>query len=241
MIRTALLVFGLVALLILPCFAQDMQLKEDLSLKYLVQLPAENAKNAPVIILLHGRGSNEADMFSMRGKFPQNYIVVSVRAPYGTREGFYDWFDMGVADSKPQINAQNVENSRNLLARFITEVVTKYNADPKQVYMMGFSQGAIMSYEVGLTSPEKLSGIGVLSGMLLSTLKPLIKMTPALSRLKVFIGHGTADERLSFDLATANNAYLKGLGLNPEFHAYRDMKHHISSEELDDLVKWLGK
>ena len=241
MLKSRLLVFALFLLLYTTGLSQNGKLNEDLSLKYLVQLPPEKAEHPPVIILLHGRGSNEADLFSLRTKFPKNYLIISARAPYDLGEGRYQWFEINTANGKLDGNVEHLANSRNLLIKFISEIVNKYKADPKRVYMMGFSQDAMMSYEVGLTVPDKLKGIAVLSDNIFESLKPLIKATPALKQLKIFIGHGTADERVNFELAKESNSYLKRLGLNPEFHSYNNMTHQISGEELDDLVRWLAK
>jgi phospholipase/carboxylesterase len=216
--------------------AQDAKLQEDLSLKYLVQLPSDKSAHPPVIILLHGYGSDERDLFTLRNNFPKNYLIVSARAPYPVSGAGYQWYDMSGGVNKRN---KEVDNDRLLIKQFITQVTGKYKADTKSVYLLGFSQGAIMSYEVGLTGPEKLKGIGVLSGKILPPLKPLIKSTPALKQLKIFIAHGTKDDRIPFDDGRSASDYLKGLGLKPEFHQYPGMAHAISNDVLSDLLKWL--
>ena len=241
MLKNSLIAFVLLFLMANSVWGQDTKLNEDLGLKYLVQLPAEKSERPPVIILLHGRGSNERDLFSLRTKLPKNYLIISARAPYDLGSGTFQWFEMTMVNGKREGNVEHLANSRKLLTKFIDVVVSKYSADPKHVYMMGFSQGAMMSYEVGLTTPDKLKGIGVLSGSIFESLMPLVKVTPALKQLKIFIGHGTADPLIGFDLANLSNTYLKSIGLSPEFHSYTNMTHQINAEELDDLMKWLAK
>ena len=217
-------------------FGQETKLQEDLALKYLVQLPSEKSAHPPVIILLHGYGSDERDLFGLRNDFPKNYLVVSARAPYPVSGAGYQWYDMNASADKR--NAE-VTSDRHLVRQFITQVTAKYKADTKSVYLMGFSQGAIMSYEVGLTDPELLKGIGVLSGKILPPLKPLVKNTPALKPLRIFISHGTKDDRIPFDDGRSASDFLKGMGLKPEFHQYAGMGHTISNDVLADLMKWL--
>ena len=219
--------------------ASAQSLQSDLVLKYLVQLPSQTSPHPPVIILLHGYGSDEKDLFELRKAFPANYIVVSARAPYTVPGAGYQWYELSKEPGKHGGKAEEVKSTRELIEKFMAQVITKYHADSKAVYLMGFSQGAIMSYEVGLTSPSRVKGIGILSGMVLETLKPEVKNTKDLRQLKIFIGHGTADQRIAYSEAQSSNDYLKKLGLDPDFHSYQAMGHSISNEELNDLVKWL--
>ena len=219
--------------------AQDTKLHEELALKYMVQMPEQKSAHPPVIIMLHGYGSDEQDMFGLRGVIPKNYIVIAARAPYALPGGGYQWFEKEMKDGHFDGKKENVDKSRGLIVKFIGQVVNKYAADGKNVYLSGFSQGAIMSYAVGLAYPMTLKGIGVLSGVLLPSVKPEISKDPALKQLKIFIAHGTADERLSFADGKAANDYLVSLGLHPEFHQYKGMGHTISNDVISDLQHWL--
>ena len=229
--------FSTVCLLLISMFAigQEPQLQQDLALKYIVQLPAERSAKTPVIILLHGYGSDEMDLFNLKSFFPKNYLIVSARAPHSAGTKGYQWFESSNHDGK----SAQLTNSRNLVIKFISQVTAKYKADTKAVYLMGFSQGAMMSYEIGLTNPDKLKGIGVLSGRIFALLKPEIKNTTALKQLKIFISHGAIDDRIKFTDAKASYDYLKTLGLKPEFHEYPGMGHNITNAVMMDLVRWL--
>ncbi len=219
--------------------AQNATLQEGLALKYLVQLPTEKSAHPPMIVLLHGYGSDEKDLFALRTFIPKNYLIISARAPYPLPGGGYEWYEMTDVNGVHDGNASQLANSKSLIEKFIKEVTSAYHADPARVCLMGFSQGAIMSYRVGLTSPSLLKGIGVLSGTIYPSLKPMVKNTAALKHLGIFIAHGTADERISFADGKAASDYLKSLGLKPDFHAYPEMGHTISRDVLSDLVKWL--
>jgi phospholipase/carboxylesterase len=210
------------------------QLMEDLSLKYLVHLPSEQTNNARTVILLHGYGSNEQDLFGLRSAFPGNCIIISARAPLAAGPG-YEWFDIG------SVNQPQIVHSRELTLKFIEEVKKKYSVDPKEIYVMGFSQGAMMSYEVGLTHPNLIKGIGVLSGRLFPALKEEIQVSAELKRLRIFISHGTKDDRIKYEDGKAAADYLTGIGLKPEFYAYKGMGHAINEEVMKDLIQWLGK
>lgn len=208
------------------------KLQKDLPLKYLVHEPTTKAAHPPLIILMHGYGSNETDLFDLKDKLPKNFLVVSVRAPLTLSGNAYQWY------RKPTIN-EDLKSSGLIVQSFITAIVKKYHADADHVYLSGFSQGGMMSYEVGLNAPELLKGIAPLSGMIQQVMKPEIPNTFALKKLRIFVGHGDADNRIPYSQAVDAVNYLKTLGLSPEFHTYKGMQHTISDEELKDFVRWL--
>ena len=221
--------------------AQGQQpiLQEGLALKYVVQTPPEKTTHTPVLILLHGYGSDERDLFELKSSLPENFLIISARAPYPLPNGGYEWYEMTDANGHHDGNPQQLANSRGLITKFIAQVIEKYKADPTQVYVAGFSQGAIMSYQVGLTAPGNVAGIGVLSGTIYPSLKPLIKNDAALKKLKIFVAHGTADNRIPFANGKAAVDYLETFGLKPQFHQYPGMGHTISNDVLNDFVQWL--
>jgi phospholipase/carboxylesterase len=221
--------------------ANDKQLHSDLSLQYLLHRPAGSTAHTPVIILLHGMGSNEQDLYSLRTSFPPQYAVASVRAPYVLGDGSYEWFQDATTNNRLDGDPQQLASSRARIIRFIDEIVKEYGFDSHQVYLVGFSQGASMSYQVALTAPEKVEGIGVMSGAIFPSFAPLIKSSPALFHLRVFISHGQADDRIPVAYAEEADQTLRGLGLMPEFHVYPGMQHEINRDALQDLVNWLKK
>jgi phospholipase/carboxylesterase len=193
-----------------------------------------------LIILLHGVGSSEKDLFSFANQLPDNFLVVSAQAPNKIGEDSYAWYEMNLSAEKPIINKEQAEQSRNRIIQFIDQLKDKYTFDDKQVYLCGFSQGAIMSYSVGLTRPDKVKGIAIMSGRLLDEVKPLVKPSEDLKKLNVFISHGTKDNVLGIHYAKESIVYLKGLGINPLYKEYPE-GHNISPAMLTDLIAWLKK
>ncbi len=224
--------------LAIPVWGQEPKLETDLALKYIAFTP-KKAVHAPVIILLHGYGSDEKDLYGLRSTFPANYIIISARAPYALPGGGYQWYESTIINGLKDGKKEELDNSTELVTKFITQIVDKYEANARNVYVMGFSQGAIMSYAVGLTAPDKVKGIGVLSGMLYPSVKEKIVVSPQLKRLKIFIAHGTSDERITFTYGRAAKDHLVSIGLKPEFHQYPGMGHSISNTVMSDLVAWL--
>lgn len=210
------------------------------SLRYLVKHPKTESGKTPLVILLHGVGSNEKDLFSFANQLPGNFMVVSARAPFEIGKDSYAWYEVDFSTGKPVINKDNAEKSRNTIIQFIDELKKKYTFDDSQIYLCGFSQGAIMAYSVGLTRPDKIKGIAVMSGRLLEEVKPLIKPSASLKNLNVFISHGTNDNVLGVHYARESVTYLHTLGVNPYFKEYTE-GHTISNAMLTDLINWLSK
>ena len=208
-------------------------------LKYLVRQPKIKTVNPPVIILLHGVGSNEQDLFSFADQLPDKYLVISARAPYTLGEGSYAWYQVDFSTGKPIYNSEQEEKSRNIIIQFITELKKDFSFDEKQIYLAGFSQGAIMAYSVGLTRPDLIHGIAIMSGRLLEEVKPLITPKEKLGKLKVFISHGTNDQTLGIHYARESVTYLKTLNINPSYKEYVE-GHGINKAMLSDMINWLN-
>lgn len=211
---------------------------EDLILKYRIYQPEPANVKPGLIILLHGIGSNEEDLYRLAPKFPPGFVVVAARAPYTLGSGKYTWFELAFHNGNRVINAEQAEKSRLVINTFITQLSDKYNIDKEKVFLGGFSQGGIMSYSVGLTFPQKVSGIFILSSRLLPEVKPLIKTREELQDLDIFIAHGKNDQVLPLSYAHDALSFVKTLTDNITFREYA-MDHTISDEEMADLVQWL--
>ena len=208
------------------------------ALYYLVRQPKNKTDKTPLIVLLHGIGSNEQDLFSLTSQLPDNFLVVSARAPYTLGNNSYAWFQVDLSTGKRIINAEQAEKSRNLIIQFLSELKQQYSFDENQVYLCGFSQGAIMSFSVGLTRPDLVKGIAIMSGRLLEEVKPLIASNDQLHQLKVFISHGNEDPVLDVQYAIESSTFMKTLNIQPNFKTYT-AGHGINNAMLLDLVNWL--
>jgi phospholipase/carboxylesterase len=208
-------------------------------LQYVVRKPAIEKANPPVLFLLHGTGSNEQDLFSFAEHLPAKFLVISVRAPFTLGPDSYTWYHVDFTSGTPVINRKQSDKSRNALLQFITQLQLHYQFDNKQIYLCGFSQGAIMAYSLGLTRPDFIKGIAVMSGRLLDETKSFVASDEKLKLLDVFISHGTEDTVLPIHYAREGLEYLKTRNINPTYNEYPE-GHGISNEMLDDLVEWLN-
>ncbi|WP_024646563.1 alpha/beta hydrolase [Pseudomonas syringae] len=217
--------------------AQDT-LHTDLPLDYLAQTHAEKPA-LPLVIFIHGYGSNAADLFGLKEELPADYNYLSVQAPVELQPDSYKWFSQkkGVPDYDGV--TEDLKSSGTKLTAFIAQATAKFHTQPGKVFLIGFSQGAMMSYEVALRQPKLVGGFAALSGRLLPVVQSEVKASDDLKALKVFIGHGTQDRQVAYASAPQAETTLKTLGLKPEFHAYEGMGHSINEAEVVDLANWL--
>ncbi|MEW5510857.1 alpha/beta hydrolase [Pseudomonas antarctica] len=230
--------FALALTLMASAAHADATLHTDLPLSYLEQTQSD-ARNQPLVIFLHGFGSNEEDLFGIKDALPSTWTYLSARAPMPVDPQGYRWFTKTPGDGDYNGETADLQRSAALIEDFAGKATAKYHTHSDRVFLVGFSQGAIMSYEVGLRKPALVRGIAALSGSVLPVLKAELKPSESLGKLAIFIGHGTLDQALPYASATQANEVLVGLGLTPEFHGYPGMPHTVSETEVQDLKAWL--
>lgn len=207
------------------------------SLAHLVRKPQTTAR-PPLLLLLHGIGSNEDDLFSLAPHLDGRFLVVSARAPYVMMPSMYAWFNIEFTPQGIIPDLEQAEESRRLLIGFIDELVEAYDADPQAVYLMGFSQGAMMSLSVALTRPDKVSRVVVMSGRVPKHLIERAASPEALSKLEVFITHGIYDDVIQIENGRACRDELERLSVPVTYREY-PMAHQVSMESLSDITRWL--
>lgn len=212
--------------------------KQEAKLHYLVREPKIKTSHPPLILLLHGVGSNERDLFSFADRLPGNFLVISARAPLTIGPDSYAWFQIDYSTGKRVINYPQAEKSRVQLLKFLEQLQTEHPYDEKQVYLCGFSQGGIMSYSLALTRPELVKGIAILSGRLLDEVKALVATDEQVKHLKIFMAHGTQDNVIGLEHARNALSFLKSKKLQPSYKEY-PLGHGINNEVLTDLLNWL--
>ena len=213
----------------------------ELSLEYRIKEPNIKSEKSPLLLLLHGYGSNADDLFSFAGELPKNYFVVSAQAPYDMQYGSYAWYAINFdADENKFSDLPQARLSRDLIAKFIDELLEKYAIDKNNVTLIGFSQGTILSYAVALSYPEKVQKVVALSGYLNLEIVQEDYLKNSLSNLKMFISHGTQDQVIPVGWARKAPATLNNLGIETVYKEY-PMGHGINPQNFADLKSWLER
>lgn len=211
----------------------------ELSLEYLIRQPKTAIKNPPLLILLHGYGSNEHDLFSFSEELPDELMIISARAPHSMGAESYAWYTIHFDASDDKFSdIPEALKSRDLIATFIDELCHKYKIDHDNIFLLGFSQGCILSYAVALSYPEKVNHIIALSGYINEELilKPIEK--EKVKHLDFFISHGSVDQVLPVAWGRKAPAFLEKLSISNSYQEY-PVGHGVAPQNFFSLKKWI--
>ncbi|WP_031429246.1 alpha/beta hydrolase [Flavimarina sp. Hel_I_48] len=214
--------------------------EKQLSLTHIIQEPkSKTGDKSPLLLLLHGYGSNEQDLFSFASELPDNYFVISVRAPMPMQPYGNAWYTIywDGSEAKRSDDVQAAE-ARDLVVQFIDEAVDAYDLDAKNVTLLGFSQGTIISYAVALTYPEKVKNLIGLSGYINEEITAPKEDHSVYYKLSVFSSHGSQDQVIPVEAARNTVMYLEKLGISSKLQEY-PVGHGVAPQNLIDLKQWL--
>ena len=152
----------------------------------------ENINNA--VILLHGYGGDGNDIAALTinwKRFLPNTLFICPNGPEkcSINPMGYEWFDLNTEDEK-YITEKALE-SEKILKKFIEEIKTKYNLHNSNICLSGFSQGCMMSINVGLSEKEKFAGVIGFSGKIVNRSDLSNRI---LSKPSTLLIHGDQDE-----------------------------------------------
>lgn len=205
---------------------------------YIAKEPTIINEKTPLLILIHGYGSNEKDLFSFANEFNNDYLIISVQAPLPLPFGGYAWYSIDFNNKGNVSNIEEAVKARESIAHFIEKIQNKYNILPEKTVLLGFSQGAILSYSVAFTYPKKVQKIVALSGYILLPILPKDIDVKDTKNLAVFASHGLVDQVIPIELAKRTAPYLKKLSVN---HIYKEypVGHNVSPQNFFDAKLWI--
>jgi len=214
--------------------------KEKFCLVHKVRQPTINTgRTTPVIILLHGLGSNEEDLFQFADGIDGRFMVISARAPDKIGVDQYSWYPLR-KNSAGELTYQEVSVSiaTRLVKQFVDEVKRNYSVDPFKIYLGGFSQGAILSLGTGLKYPLAIRGVACLSGEFYPQFEKSLNSEVAKRGFDIFISHGKKDAILPYEDMVESVKLLKNNDYKITEYYY-DTGHTISQKNYQDFVNWL--
>jgi phospholipase/carboxylesterase len=209
-----------------------------MELEYEISLPAVPEDGAPLIVLLHGRGSDRFDLMGLRRGLPERAIVVTPQAPFpGAPWGYgpgWAWYRF-LGDDRP--DPESFGKSQEMLQRFLTELPAKLPVVAGPLALGGFSQGGTMSLAYALRNPGEVPNVINFSGFLAQ--HPSVEATrEKVTGTRFFWGHGTEDPAIPFVLAERGRSALIAAGADLEAPTY-PIGHWIDPAELAAASRWL--
>ena len=210
-----------------------------LSLEYLVRDPKISIENPPLLILLHGYGSNEQDLFSFAEELPDELLIISAQAPLPMGFGSYAWYTIHFdnTDGKFSDIPQAIK-ARDTIATFIDEIKQHYKVDTDKTFLLGFSQGTILSYAVALNYPEKIHYVIALSGYINEELLSTNLNADKYTNLDFFISHGSVDQVLPVDWGRKAKPFLDNLNIKNSYQEY-PVGHGVAPQNFHAFKTWI--
>jgi phospholipase/carboxylesterase len=214
---------------------------KQLSLPHLIEFPPslqrpEPEARYPTVLALHGRGSNEADLIGLAPHLPQGPLWISPRAPLVLGPGSFEWYRVRVI-GKPE--PEQLFSAIQLLERFVDEIFAAYPIDPEKFFLLGFSQGSLLSMSYTLTHPVRVAGVIAQSGYIPNGVD--LEIDEAGVKGKPFLlTHGEQDTLIPVEWGRASRDRLQALGADVEYREFQ-MGHNVSMESLAVIQKWMEK
>ena len=211
----------------------------DLPLTFLNRPAAVGTAKPWLLVLMHGVGSNEQDLFGLAPHLPPQFTVLSLRAPYVLGPGAFSWFDFALEPGGGRrINAAEEAASRAQLAQVLQSASQQLGIPPERVVVGGFSQGGIMALSLLLTRPALMQAAMVWHSRLLTQVLGDSAPPDALRGKQLWLSHGTQDNVIALAHAQAIARHMAPL---PVTLTYREFPgaHEIRPAELAATVAWL--
>ena len=211
----------------------------DLPLTFLHRPAAPATRQPWLLVLMHGVGSDEQDLFGLAPHVPEHVHVLSLRAPYRMGPSAHAWFDFSVEpDGGRTIDEAQEAQSRALAGQAVSAAAQQLGVPPGRVVVGGFSQGGIMALSLLLTQPALMHAGLVWHSRLLQQVVPLMAPADALRGKRLWLSHGTHDNVIPLAHAQAIAHHMAPLPVAVDYHEFPSA-HEIRPSELAATVAWL--
>jgi|TARA_B100001094_G_scaffold294646_1_gene315430 phospholipase/carboxylesterase len=203
--------------------------------------PENNLEIKSAVILLHGYGGdgNDISMLSLNWKrhltntifiCPNGHEVCPIN-PSG-----FQWFDLTKDDTKYVLEQSLIAEIK--LKKFIDEVKNEYNLSNNKICLSGFSQGCMMSINLGLTSEEEFNCIVGFSGKIIN--QEDLNLRKKIST-NILLIHGDSDQVVSPNfLLEAKDFFIRN-NVEIETHLIKNCDHHIPVEASSIALSYISK
>ncbi len=213
---------------------------KQLSLPHVLEFPASSEEESdlchPAVLAIHGRGSNESDLPGLAPHLPASLLWISPRAPLALGPGSFEWYRVRVV-GRP--DPEQVFSALEAIDHFVEEILAAYPVDPQKLFLLGFSQGSLISLCYALTHPARVAGVIAHSGYIPNNVELEID-EPGIKDKPFLLIHGEQDTMIPIEWGRLSRDRLQALGVDLEYHEF-PMGHTVSIGSLDVISRWLEK
>ena len=179
------------------------------------------------IILLHGRGASAEDILSLGEEFNDGDCYLA--APQATNNTWYPYSFL----AKEEMNEPWLSSAVDVVKRLIDQT-SKY-IPAKNIYLMGFSQGACLTLEVAARHAQEYAGVVAFTGGLIGEAINTKKYHGNFCYTKIFIGNSDRDPHVPFSRSEESKTILEQLEAEVTLRVYLGMPHTIIKQELEEV------
>ena len=203
--------------------------------------PENNAEIENAIVLLHGYGGDGKDISMLTLNWKRHmpntiFICPNGHEPCQVNPSGYQWFDL-TKDDPGYILEQSLKAEKKI-NQFLKEIKDKYKLQDNQICLSGFSQGCMISINIGLTSKEKYSCIVGFSGKIINLENLKIRNK---NFTDILLIHGDQDDIVSpTHLLEAKDFFLREK-ISVETHLIKNCNHHITIEASSIALNYILK
>lgn len=214
--------------------------KLDLDLAHLYR-PSRLTTASPLLVLLHGYGSNKEDLFSFAQYLPEELSVLALEAPIALGPNSFAWYDIYFEPNQGKWS--DADQGKKALTRITTNIesaIKQIDVDCSRISLLGFSQGSILSLALGLSNPDLIKNIIVLSGYINHDLMSLeadgsVKVVP-----NIFMSHGTQDQVIPVTWARESRDFLIKHKYSVDYHEF-PVGHGVNPENFAAFKQFLAQ
>jgi len=202
----------------------------------------KEGEKSPVLVVLHGYGTNEYDLLPIAEKIGAGFLIVSLQGPIERPNGGYAWYDLIQTPSGIHPDDLTRHESEELLVATLPGIVEREGGDPARVVLMGFSQGAALIYSLLAVYDLRNYGITPIASINMSGYLPR-DILEALSEKRFdgfpfFISHGEQDELIPSQALTEAETLLIHQGADVTARMY-DCGHGVLPETVEEIISWM--
>mgnify|MGYP001165639711 CR=1 FL=1 len=203
--------------------------------------PENNEKIKNAVILLHGYGGDAQDISTLSLNWKRHlhntiFICPNGHEPCSINPSGYQWFDLTKED--PNYILDQSEKAEQKLCQFIEEIKKEYKLENDKICLSGFSQGCMMSINLGLTSKEKYNCVVGFSGKIINQENLKLRKKSSTSILLI---HGDTDEIVHPNYMLEAKDFFIRNNVEVETSLIKNCGHHIPIEASSIALNYILK